>query len=562
MAARLTTFVVVAIVAVTLIAGLIVGAQRDDNDGPVDLIVHNARVYTATEKQTMAEAIAIRGSQILRVGSEKEIVRLKRPQTTMIDAEGAAVVPGFNDAEVDFLEGGASLERIGLTDAATPRDIERRISDWAAANPGPAWVLGRGWRRDTFTDGPPTRQMLDRIVPDRPARMVSADGQTAWVNSKALELAKIERRTGNPATAGVAWDARTGEPTGLLQGTAAAIVEGLLPPLTAAERDRAIRSATDEAHRHGVTSVQAVSDGQELAAYAEARRKGELRVRVYSALPVDGDLTDEQIDRLHQTAARYPDDPLLKAGALHLMLDDGSSAGSVPSDAAPSAERLRYDPDAFNRLVRRLDARGWQIITEAARAKAVTMTLDAYQHAARSNTERTRERRHRIRNVRRVGDEDLARFAPLGTIASIRPLPDEPMSGRSPETAMRAPVIPPGRLALGSGWPSSPIDPLLGLSGLTTPSPGVGTRTDPQIPLQSAIDAYTSRAAWASFDEQRKGTIAPGMLADIVVLSDDIFKMPPATVPEARVEVTIFDGKVVYRRAQHAPNLVRRNLEP
>jgi hypothetical protein len=554
MAARLTTFVVVAIVAVTLIAGLIVGAQRDDNDGPVDLIVHNARVYTATDERTMADAVAIRGNQILRVGSEREILRLKRPQTTMIDANGAAVVPGFNDAEVDFLDGGASLERIDLTGAATAEDIGRRITDWASANPERTWVLGRGWRRDLFTDGPSPRQMLDRLVPNRPARMLSADGQTTWVNSHALRLATIERRTANTALPGVARDARTGEPTGLLQGPAAAIVEELVPVPTGAERGQAIRSAIAEAHRHGITSVQDVSGERELAAYAEARRKGELRVRVYSALSVTGDLTDEDIDRLHQTAARYPDDPLFKAGAVHLTLDDGSNPGHAALEAAPAADGLQYQPDAFNRLVRRLDARGWQIITEAARAQSVSLTLDAYEHAARSNPDRTRERRHRIRNVRKVVDEDLARFAPLGAIASIRPPGDAP-TGRSLDAAARPPALPAGRLALGSGWPSSSFDPLLGLSALVAPSADAESRNDQGVALlQTAVNAYTNGGARASFDEQRKGTIAPGMLADVVVLSDDIFKMPTARLPDVRVEVTIFDGKVVYRRAEHATN--------
>src|SRR6476620_8536143 len=145
MAARLTTFVVVAIVAATLIAGLIVGAQRDDSDGPVDLIVHNARVYTATAEGTMAEAVAIRGNQILRVGTDREISRLKRPQTTMIDAKGATVLPGFNDARVDFVDGGAALDRIDLLEVSELADLEQRVRDWAEAHPDETWVLGRGW---------------------------------------------------------------------------------------------------------------------------------------------------------------------------------------------------------------------------------------------------------------------------------------------------------------------------------------------------------------------------------------------------------------------------------
>jgi predicted amidohydrolase YtcJ len=556
MAARLTTFVVVAIVAVTLIAGLIVGAQRDDNDGPVDLIVHNARVYTATARGTMAEAVAIRGNQILRVGSEREITRLQRPQTTMIDAGGAAVIPGFNDTDVDFLAGGATLDRLDLTDAATTEDVARRIQDWAGANPDRAWVAGRGWLREAFTDGSPTRQMLDRLVPDRPARMLSADGRTAWVNSQALRLAKLERRHASAAGSGVGRDPRTGEPTGLLHGPAAALVERLVPAPTLAQRTQAIQSATAEAHRHGITSVQDVAGADELASYAEARRTGDLRVRVYSALPVHGDLTDEEIDSLEQTAARYPDDPLLKAGALHFTLDERAGAASAATDVTPAAGPLHYQPDVFNRLVRRLDARGWQIITDASRVLAVSVALNAYEHAARSNPHRTRERRHRLQNLEAAARHDLARLANLGVIASMRPWIERPVGDSSGNgdaaTDVRPETIARGRVAFGSGWPAASFDPILGMSAVVGSPAAGGERTIPGMPLQAAIEAYTARAAWASFDEQRKGTIAPGMLADIVVLSDDIFRMAPGALPDARVDVTIFDGKVVYRRDGHA----------
>src|SRR5688572_27865215 len=164
MAARLTAYVVVGIVAATLIAGLIVGAQRDDNEGPVDLIVHNATVYTADGDGTMAEAVAVRGNQVLRVGGEREILRLRLPQTTLIDAQGGAVVPGFNDAHVHFITGGLNLDKVDLLGAATVEDIQQRISAWAGANPESPWIVGRGWDDETFPGGLPTRQQLDALV--------------------------------------------------------------------------------------------------------------------------------------------------------------------------------------------------------------------------------------------------------------------------------------------------------------------------------------------------------------------------------------------------------------
>src|SRR5262245_50677656 len=212
MAARLTAYVVVGIVAATLIAGLIVGAQRDDTDGPVDVIIHNAKVYTAGPDATMAEAVAIRGNQILRVGSEREIMRLRRPQTSMIDAKGAAVVPGFNDAHLDFMGGGLGLERIDLIGAETLDDVQSRIRTWATGHSDAPWVLGRGWSSEPFVSGLPTRQQLDALVPDRPAQIISSDGRTSWVNSRALKLAKITRATKDPARGTIVRDPKTGEP--------------------------------------------------------------------------------------------------------------------------------------------------------------------------------------------------------------------------------------------------------------------------------------------------------------------------------------------------------------
>jgi predicted amidohydrolase YtcJ len=550
MAARLTAFVVVAIVAVTLIAGLIVGAQRDDSDGPVDVIVHNARVYTADSAGRTAEAVAIRGNQILRVGTDREISRLKRPQTTMIDAKGATVLPGFNDARVDFVDGGAAMDRIDLLDAAELEDLERRVRDWAEANPDQSWVLGRGWQRQLFADERPTRQLLDRLVPDRPARLLSADGRTAWVNTKALRLAKITKKTPAPAHGTIVHDARSGEPSGLLEGSAIGLIDHLLAAPTEGDRERALRTAIATAHRQGVTSVQDVVDSpDELSAYASARRTGELQVRVYAALPVVRDLPDAELDALEITTRKFPDDPLLKAGAVSVPLDSGPAAAATGTE--PAQDSLRFDADTLNRLIRRLDARGWQILTDAATELAARMAFDAYEHAVRSNPDRVGERRHRIEHLGAVADDDVARLGSLRLLASVRPFDGSTSPGLS--ALARRLLTAKVRVIVGSGWPSAPLDPLAALNALAGPP-----ATDPdedagRLPLKAAIDAYTSGSAWASFDEQRKGTIAPGMLADLVVLSDDILTTP-SKLQGAHVEVTIFDGKVVFRRSDRATN--------
>ena len=289
MAARLTAYVVVGIVAATLIAGLIVGAQRDDSDGPVDLIVRNAKVYTAGTRGTMAEAVAIRGNQILRVGSDRDISRLARPQTTVIDAQGAAVLPGFNDYHVHFITGGLELDRIDLSDATTLDDVQERLLAWAEANPDAPWVLGRGWFSHSFPGNQPTRQQLDAVIKRRPAQILSHDGRTSWVNTRALQLAGITRKTADPPHGVIVKDPRTGEPTGVLTEAAVSLVSQTLPQPTREERVQALRAAIAEAHRNGVTSIQnAGGSTDEFELYADALRSGDLSLRVYSALSVDG----------------------------------------------------------------------------------------------------------------------------------------------------------------------------------------------------------------------------------------------------------------------------------
>jgi len=575
MAARLTAYVVVGIVAATLIAGLIVGAQRDDNDGPIDIIIHNARVYTSGPDAEMAEAVAIRGNQILRVGSEREVTRLRRPQTTVIDARGGAVLPGFNDAHVHLLDGGTGLGRIDLAGAPTLEEIQSRIQRWAKNNPEAPWVLGRGWDDRAFPGGSPTHQQLDAVVPDRPARILSGDGHTAWVNTRALRLAGITSTTPNLPRGTIVKDARTGEPTGVLEEAAVALVNNHIPPLTQAERANALRDAVAEANRYGITSVQiAGGSAEDLALYADARRADELSVRLYAALTATGPLNEASVAGLEATIKRYPDDPLLKAGAIKILLD-GTVAGHTAAMLEPYASEATAGaaaiaPDDFNRMVRLLDARGWQVMTHAVGDRAVRMALNAYEHAVRSNPLPEQGRRHRVEHAETVDPADVPRFGALGVAASMQPFQGSPnpaltdlwsldvgqqRGARSwPYGSIAAKA---GRLAFGSDWPNAPLNPMLGLQTAVTRTtldavPEGGWYPEERVALETALDAYTSGAAWASFDEQRKGTLAPGMLADVVVLSEDIFEAPPSRLASTRVAVTIFDGKVVYRRdGQH-----------
>lgn len=574
MAARLTALIVVTIVTVTVIAGLIVGAQRDDSSGPVDLIVYNAKVFPADGTAPFEGAVAVRGNQILRVGQTREVRRLRRPQTTEIDARGGTLLPGFNDAHLHLVSGGLGMDRVNLLEATTLEAIERAIVAFATANPTHPWVIGRGWYYQPFPGGLPTRELLDRLIPDRPAYMTAYDGHTAWVNTRALELAGITKKTPDPVNGVIVKDPKTGAPTGVLKESAQDLVRRHLPEVTREDRKRALRRAIGEAHRLGITSVQNASgSADEFELYDELRKSRELKLRVYSAISIGADLDDTRLAELEVLRAKYPDDPLFKTGAVKLM-GDGVIESHTAAMLAPYANRpdsaghANIPDETLRRAVTRLDARGWQVMIHAIGDAAIRQALDAYEAAARANPVPDRGRRHRIEHIETTDPADVPRFGALGVIASMQPFHANPSPNQigvwaaniGPERASRgwayaSIAAAGGRLAFGSDWPVVTLDPRMGLNmavNRTTPegTPEGGWYPGERVTLARALDAYTSGAAYASFDEQRKGRLAPGMLADLVVLSKDVFELPAARLLDAVVTHTIFDGRVVYERPE------------
>jgi predicted amidohydrolase YtcJ len=571
MASRITTFLIVLIVTGTLVAGLIVGAQRDEANGPVDLIITNGKVYTAKDG-AFAEAVAVRGNKILRVGSNREIKRLRRPQTVTVDAHGATVLPGFNDSHIHLLSGGLSLAHLDLLGATTLDQIQTTIRDYAAAHPERPWIRGRGWYYEPFAGELPTRQQLDLLVPDRPAYFTAYDGHTGWANSKALAAAGITRRTPNPKNGTIVKDARTGQPTGVLKEAAMSLVGKVLPPVTHDERLTALRRARDLAHAQGVTSVQnAGGSVDDFALYDELRKQGELDLRVYNAISAAPGLTDADVTQFEAARAEFSDDPVLKAGAVKLMLD-GVVESHTAAMLAPYANRatkgqLNFTQAELDRVVAMLDKRGWQIFIHAIGDRGVRAALDAFEHAARANPPPARGRRHRIEHIETIDPADIPRFGALGVIAAQQPYHGSPAPNqievwkanlgepRASRSWVYNSLLSNGaHIAFGSDWPVVSLDPRLGLHVATTrtsldDAPEGGWVPTERLTLAQAIDGYTAAGAWASFDEQRKGTLEPGMLADIVILTSDIFE-PGARLLDSQVALTIFDGRVVFDREQ------------
>jgi predicted amidohydrolase YtcJ len=340
----------------------------------------------------------------------------------------------------------------------------------------------------------------------------------------------------------------------VLEDGAVSLMTAIMPKPDRADQIAALRAAITEAHRRGVTSVQNLSATvDELALYDELRRDGDLDLRVYAALSARADQSADDLDRLEQLRARYANDPVLKTGAMTLSIDGASDPLVGAAD--------------LNRLVAELDRRGWQIMIHAASDRAVRLALDAFERAAAQNPAPARGRRHRIEHVETVDPADVPRFARLGVTASMQPYRGSPEASQVAAWASAAgadrvaPAWPygsiaraGGEIAFGSDWPVVAMNPLLGIHVAvtrTTPDgePDGGWQPAERLTLQDAVDAYTRNAAWASFDEHRKGTLARDMLADLVVLSKDIFALPASRLAEAAVEVTIFDGRVVFQRS-------------
>ena len=571
MAARLTSIIVIVIVAATIIAGLIAGAQRDDS-GPVDLIVLNGKVYTADGNGRFEEALAVRGNQIVRVGTNRDIKRLRRPQTQVIDAHGGAVLPGFNDAHAQLLgRTPFAASEVNLTGAATLEQIQQTLRAAAEGEPGRTWIVGHGWTYDAFPNGVPTRQQLDAAISDRPAYFTSRDGHAGWANSRALALAGITRRSTAPLNGMIVTDPRTGTPTGLLKEDAQELIEHLLSPVSREDRLHALREALADATRMGITSIQTAGNSAgDLDLYDELRHEGDLTVRVYAVVSSQDEPTAARLAALDRVRLQYPDDPLLKAGAVALTVD-----GSIESQTAlllqPYAGRkgngrARYTLESLQRTIAALDGRGWQIVMQATGDGAVRLALDAYSRALATPPSSGRPRRHRLSGLEMIDPADLQRLVESQLIAEQAPM-RAMLAGR--ESGVWSLNLGSERANRGWAWhllaqqgvtvifgsdsPTTPEDPLMGLYAVANgvapeaadPTPRLA---EPDMPLEKAIDAYTRNAAFASFDEQRKGLLARGMLADVVVLSTDIFSLPPERLLDGHVDVTIFDGKVVFQR--------------
>ena len=534
-----------------------------------DLLIVNGRVFAADEAGTTAEAVAVRGNTIMRVGSTAEMSALRGASTRVIDARGGSIIPGLNDTHVHFIAGAFSLEQLDLGGLNTLGEVQAAIRRFATANPGTGWLQGRGWLYTPFPGASPTRAQLDTVVPDRPAVMQCYDGHSIWVNSRALQLADITRDTPNPPNGEIVKDPKTGEPTGHLKEAAARLVNKVIPPRTDAERRAAIKAASAYANSLGVTSIHNPgATPEEMAVFEAARRDGDLTVRAYVAYWGSAQTTEADADTFVQTWQRLGEDATLRGGFVKLAVDgvieSRTAAMLAPYMHSTKAGVPNFTADELNRVVELLDKRGLQVTIHAIGDRGIRMSLDAFERAARINPAPARGRRHRIEHVEAIAEADIARFGALGVIASQQPMhvvlgdmnqttpsgpwPDNIGPGRYARAwAWRRIMAAGGRVAFGSDWPVATLNPGAGI-WLAATRVTLPNGAEQAMPMADVIRGYTSWAAYASFDEQRNGTLAPDMLADITVLTSDVFSQPPKGPDDIKVAATIFDGRVVYTR--------------
>jgi len=572
LARRIGLYVLAVPMAVFLVARQSAWAQ--DASTSADIVITNARIYTVNARQPWAEAVAIRGDKIVAVGKVADIDHYRGAATRVIDAGGKLMLPGFTDCHIHFLSGSLSLQRIYLDDAQDIAEIQRRVKAYADAHPKQPWVLGRGWQYSSV--GPtnlPDKKYLDEIIPDRPVYLESYDGHTWWANSKAMRLAGITKDTPNPPGGEIVRDPTTGDASGVFkEDPADEIMNRAIPVPTHEEKLQAFRAGLKAANRVGLVRVHSASgDLQDAELLEELHQTGELTVRMYLSYRASPpEITAAQFAEIEGARRKYHDE-WIAAGAVKFFMDgvveSHTAAMLTPySDDPKLSGKTFWDPTIYKQMVAELDKRGIQIFTHAIGDRSVRLTLDAYENAAKVNG--TNDRRHRIEHIETITAEDIPRFGKLGVIASFQPLHAYPNDdtlnvwahNAGPERVQRAwpwrsVENAGGTLAFGSDWPVVTLNPWPGVQNALTRqtsegNPPGGFVPKERISLEDTIRGYTLGAAFAGHREKTEGSLEAGKLADLIILSHDLFRVEPTQIEKTEVLLTMVGGRVVY----HSPN--------
>jgi len=529
---------------------------------PPSLLLINGVIYTGDPARPRAEAVAVDGERIVAVGSNSKIRALAGSKTRVVDLQGRFAMPGFNDAHIHLANGGQSKLEVDFEGAKSLAEFQKRIRARLKEYKPGEWVTGRGWDH-TLWPGQrfPTRHDLDAVSKDHPMIFRHVSGHVAVANSRALEIAGITKATKDPPGGEIERDAPR-EPTGMLKETAMELASRRVPPLTPARRRRGIELALAEAARFGVTSMQDNSSWADFLVYEQLKKEGKLTARITEWLPFL-----EPLDRLEQMRRQGgTTDPWLKTGALKAVTDGalGSRTAALLapySDDPPNSGILRIEPEQLKRMAIERDQAGFQLAFHAIGDLANRVCLDAFAAVRAANG--PRDRRDRVEHAQVVALEDIPRFAELGVTASMQPChettdmrwaearlgPQRSRGAYAWNSILRRGT----RLAFGTDYPVEPINPMRGLYACVTRElpeggPPGGWQPQEKISLDDCIRAYTVGSAYAEFEEGKKGQIAPGQWADIIVLSADLTKLRPKEILRTQVLQTFVGGRLVYQK--------------
>ncbi|HSG88517.1 MAG TPA: amidohydrolase family protein [Pseudomonadales bacterium] len=525
----------------------------------VDLVVTGARIRTGDVREPWADAMAVRDGRIVAIGAHDDVRRVVGDAAANLTLQGGLVVPGFIDAHEHFAWSGDGLASVQLRDAATREAFTDRIAAFADGLAPGEWVLNGAWDHENWGGELPTREWIDAVTPDNPVWVVRLDGHMGLANSAALAAAGVRVETLGVDGGEIVRDA-LGRPTGILKDNAMALVERAVPTPTEAQMDRRIRAAMDHVAARGVTTVHDMGDWASMATYRRLHAAGELKTRIYSVVPLaDWERLAAEVER------SGTGDDWLRIGGLKGFMDGSLGSHTAAffepyTDAPDDSGLLVNDPEDIERWVRGADAAGLQVMVHAIGDRAIAMLLDIYGRVAEANG--PRDRRFRIEHAQHIAPDDIPRFAAQEIIASMQPyhaIDDGRWASRviGPERAKTtyafASLLNSGAtVALGSDWPVAPPDVLEGIYAAATRRTLDGAH-DPdgwipeqRISVRQALDGYTAAGAFASFDEDIKGRLEVGMLADFVVLDEDITRVLPPDVREARVLYTYVGGREVY----------------
>ena len=535
-------------------------ARQSSKPAGITLAVINGNIWTGLPAQPKAEALAVSGNKITAVGSNSDIRKLIGKDTRIIDAKGQMVVPGFIDSHIHFIEGGFRLSSVQLRDAKTKEEFVARIKAFAGTIDPGVWITGGDWDHEQWGGELPHRDWIDAVTPDNPVWVSRLDGHMALANSVTMNIAKITKDTPN-VEGGTIVRSEDGQPTGIFKENSMGLIYNVEPDPPDQLKDRALNAAMQYVAEQGVTSVHHMGTWDDLAVFERAHKAEKLRTRILAAVPLS------TWNRLQEkVAAEGHGDQWLRFGGLKGFVDGSLGSHTAAffepyTDTQLDSGVFVNSPEDLYRWISNADKADLQVIIHAIGDRANHTLINIYERVVQENGQR--DRRFRIEHAQHLIADDIPRFNSLKVIASMQPyhaIDDGRWAEKviGPERikttyAFRSLLDDDAHLVFGSDWYVAPPIPLAGIYAAVTrrtlddKNPD-GWVAQQKITVKEALRAYTVDAAYASFEENLKGSLEPGKLADFVIIDRDLMSIPPEEIREAKVTKTVVDGNVVFER--------------